>query len=136
MDPGKVQEPVAFLLHVANAIRFVFGAIRDLIIVSTEGCDQAELVFGRAVENQRAEAAQAVPSIVDHGRGRRLEAEIGAVSIHPGVVGEALGVTAESKLVIGLVKTTVCGYEFALARSLKPTARDHVEDAVSAVAIF
>ena len=69
-------------------------------------------------------------------RDRRLQAEIAAIAVHAGVVGETLGMAAEIDRVIGLIKTSGAEHEFGLAIAFEAGARHHVEDAVGAIALL
>ena len=65
---------------------------------------------------------------------RRLQAEVAAVAVDARVVGEAFGVAAEAKCVIGLVEVACAQDELSLVVALEAGARDHIEHAVGAVA--
>src|SRR5262249_3192194 len=52
------------------------------------------------------------------------------------VVGGAVAVVAKADLIVGRVEISVAGHQLALARALEAGARSHVDDAVSAVAVF
>src|ERR1035438_844704 len=64
---------------------------------------------------------------------RRLKAEIAAIGIAAGVIGEALGVAAKAERVVGLIKIAGAHNQFGLAIALKTGAGHDVEDAVGAV---
>ena len=106
-DPGKSNKGVVLAVGIAEELTLRAGVVwieGDLIEVAPQLRDQAELVLRIRVVDQRGEAAEAVSRVVDHRRGGSLQAEIGAVSVHAGVIGEAIGVAAEVELVVGLVK--------------------------------
>ena len=67
-------------------------------------------------------------------RNGRLQAEIAAVAVDAGVIGEALGVTAEAELIVGLVEVAGGQDEFAFVVALEAGARDDVEDAIGTIA--
>ncbi len=76
----------------------------------------------------------AVDGIVHDLGNRRLQAEIAAVAVDAGVVGEAFGVAAEAEGVVGLVEVAGAEDEFGLVVALETGAGHDVEDAVGAVA--
>ena len=69
----------------------------------------------------------------DLGNGR-LQAEIAAVAIDAGVIGEAFGVAAEAEGIVGLIEIAGAQDEFGLVVALESGAGHDVEDAVRAVA--
>src|SRR5438094_743029 len=98
---------MSFGIDVAEELAWrarIIGIEGNLIEIASRLGDEAQLVVRIRVVDQRSEAAEAVRGIVNHGRGGSLQPEIGAVSVHAGVIGEAIGVAAEVELVVGLVK--------------------------------
>src|SRR5690349_1740392 len=57
VDPGEVGQGVAFALYVARARLQGIAVVRDLVVVAAERGDEAELVGGVLVEDQRAKSA-------------------------------------------------------------------------------
>ena len=123
MHPGKIQDRVGFAIAVAQAdagvLRVVVsvgarrcavlkvtgkGIVGDLVEVFAQRGDQAKLVRGIDVEDERSEAAVAVFGVMHNLRHGGLDAEIAAIAVDAGVVGKALGVAAEAELVVGLVE--------------------------------
>src|SRR5579863_2990585 len=121
MHPGKIHDGVGFMVAIAKVeagilrreivgwdrrILNVIGEwiVGNLIVILAQRSDEAQLVRGIDVENQRAEASITVYGVVHHLRNRRLNAEIAAVSVDAGVVGKTLGVAAEVKRVVALVE--------------------------------
>ena len=97
VHPGEKNAGIGFVLAVAKAdagilcteavgrdrsILDVVGKriVGDLKIVAAERSHQAKLVGGIDVEDERAEAADAVVGVVHDLRNRRLQAEIAAVA--------------------------------------------------------
>ena len=147
VDPGKIHDRVGFVVGVAQADAvdiavnvlhesLKYGIVGNLVVILAQRSHEAQLVRGIDVEDQRAEAAVAVGGIVNDLRDRRLDAEIAAVAVDAGVVGEALGVAAEAELVVGLIEISGAEHEFGLAVALESGAGHDVEDAVGAVAEF
>src|SRR5712691_6983445 len=136
--PGKRDEGVAFAVGITQmltgAVPRIVRIEGNLIKVATKRGDKAQLVRRAGVVNERSESAEAIGPVVDDGRGRSFEAKIGAVAVEAAVVGQALGVTAKIKLVIGLEKIADAGDEFSVTVAFESCARGYVEDAISAVA--
>jgi len=65
---------------------------------------------------------------------RRLQAEIAAIGIDAGVVREAVGMTAETEEVVGLVEVSGGDGELGLVIALEAGAGHDVENSVGAVA--
>src|SRR5262249_48707963 len=74
--------------------------------------------------------------IVNNGRRRRFQAQVGAIAVEAGVIGEAVAVAAEVQLVVGLVEGSGGHNEFRFVAALEAGARGNVEDTVGAVAII
>src|ERR1022692_3366690 len=109
------------------------GVVGNLIVILAQRGHEAQLVGGIDIENEGAEAAVAIFRVVNHLQNRRLDAEIAAVGVDAGIVGEAFGVTAEAEGVVGLVEIPGAEHELGLAVALEAGARDHVKDSISAV---
>src|SRR6185437_3210005 len=88
------------------------GGIGNLIEVAAIGADEAELIFGIGIEDERGEAAQAVVGVMQHLGGRRLETQARAVAAEAAVIGEAIGVAAEIDLVVGLIEAPCPNHNF------------------------
>ena len=69
-------------------------------------------------------------------RNGRLESEITAIAVHAYIVGKALGVAAETKGVIRLIKVSDAQNQFGLIVALEAGARHNVEYAISSIAKF
>ena len=110
--------------------------VGNLVMVFAQRGDPAQLVFGAGIEEQRSKSARAAVLIVDHWRDRRRQAELGAVAVHAGVVGEALGVAADVELIVGGIEISGGENQVGLIVALESGGRDHVEETVSAVAIL
>src|SRR5215831_1027480 len=74
--------------------------------------------------------------IVNDLRHRRLDPEIAPVSVHARVVCEALGVTAETQLIIGLIEAACAQNQFCFATALESRTGHDIEDSISAVPHF
>jgi len=94
----------------------------------------AKLVLRIQVEDEGSELPSRWRVVADRGGGS-LQAEIGAVSVHAGVIGEAIAVAAEVELIIGLIEVAGGEDESASLLRSKPVAWGDVEYAVGAVAI-
>src|SRR5712692_2568807 len=136
VHPRKVDKGVSLPLDVADAGGLVARRVRNLEIIRPDGGYQTQLIGGRGVEDQRSERAEAVAPIVQHVGRRSLQAEIRAVAVETGVVGEAVGVVAETDLVIRFVEAAEAGHNFGLAVALEAGAGDDIEDSESPVAVF
>ena len=100
VQPGEIYECVALVFYVTDACGLLVGIVGNLVVVAAQRSHQAELVLGSLVENYRSEAAKAGGLIMNDLRARGFEAEIGAVSGHAAVVGEAVGVVSEADLIV------------------------------------
>ena len=105
MHPGKIHDGVRFVVAIANVeTRILSGqnaiyqivldvigerVVRNLVVILAQRSHEAQLVGGIDVENQGSEAAEAVFRVVNDLRDGRLNAEIAAISIDAGIVGEA-----------------------------------------------
>ena len=144
MNPGKIHDRIGFVIGVAQATAVEEGTLQvvevgvvgNLVIIPAQRSDQAKLVRGIDVEDQRAEATVAVGRVMNDLRDRRFNAQIAAIGVDAGIVGEALGVAAKAELVVGLIEISGAEHEFGLAVTLKSGARHDVEDAVGAVSEF
>ncbi len=106
-NPGKSRKGIVFTVGVAKELALRARIIRvegDLVEVPPQLRDQAELILRIRVIDQRGEAAEAVGSVVDNRRRGSLQAKIGAVPVHAGVISEAIRVAAKVELVVGLIK--------------------------------
>src|SRR5579864_482597 len=121
--PGKIRESVAFMLAVTESNAGVLGreviprtrcvleivrvgVVRDLVVVLPQRGHEAQLVGRVKVEDQRAEAAVTVRSVMYDLSNGWLQAQITPVPVHAGIVGETLGVTAKAQLSVGLVEVS------------------------------
>jgi len=136
VNPGEVEERVAFALYVADKSVLLLGGIRDLEKIVANGRGQAKLVDGIWVEDERSEAADAVGRVVKRVGFGRHEAEIGTIGAGAGVIGETIGVVADADLAISGMEAAVGGDQFDFAVALEAGARDDIEGAVDAVAVF
>ena len=125
--PGEVQQCVGFML----AVR-CFG---DLVVVLPNRSHQAQLIRRVHVENERSESAVAIFGVVNDGGARSLQSKIAAVSVEAGVVGKTPGVPSKVDLAIGLIEIAEAQSKFALPVAFEAGARNHIEDAVGAVAV-
>ena len=106
MNPGKVHKGVALMLTITEPDAWILrgevvfrdgrvldivrvGIIRNLVVVLAQGSHQAKLIGGIDVKNQGAESSITIRGIVNHLRNGRLQAQIAAVAVDAGVVGEA-----------------------------------------------
>jgi hypothetical protein len=105
-------------------------------VVATGGRDEAELVACALIEDQGREAGERRALVVQHFEIGPLEAEIGAAGGDATVPGKAIGMAAQGQVLVGLVSAAVGGRELAEAVALEAVARDHVEDAIAAVAVL
>ena len=136
VQPGKIDQVIAFVFDVTNAGGLLVRIVRDLVVVAARRSHQAKLIVRRLIKGQGSETAETCGQIVqDFGAGG-FQSEIGAVAGNAAVVGEALGVVAEAELVFGSVEAAVAGDQFGLTIALESGAGDNVEDAVGAVAVF
>src|SRR5579862_6234177 len=101
MGPMKTNQIVSLVIQVANAGGLLVRSVRNLVMILAQGSDPAELVAGGAVIQQRKEPARSAFLIVKHLRYRRAQAQVGAVSVHAGVIRQPLGVPADIELIVG-----------------------------------
>src|SRR4029077_8903659 len=64
---------------------------------------------------------------------RCLDAEIAAVPVDAGVIGESFGVAAQAELIVRLVEIACAKKQFSLIVAFKTGTRDDVKDSVSSV---
>src|SRR2546425_7740431 len=64
-----------------------------------------------------------------------LQAEIGAIAAHAGVIGKSISVAAEVELIIGLIEVANTEDELGFVVALESGARGDVENAVGAIAV-
>src|SRR5712692_4169064 len=137
-NPGKGQEGIPFPVGIAK--KFAEGIIGigriegNLIVIAAQGSDEAQLILRAGVIDERSESAEAIGAVVNHRGSRRLQAEVGAVSVGAGVVSEAVVVAAEINLVVRLIEIAEAEDDFGFVVSLESRAGRDVEHAVSAVA--
>src|SRR5207249_8943664 len=108
---------------------------RDLIEVAARLSDEAQLVVRIGVVNQRSETAKTIGSVVNHGSGRSLQAEIGTVSAEAGVIGETICVPAEVELVVSLIEISGRENKLGFVVTLESRTRRDVENAIRTVAV-
>ena len=96
VQPGKIDQVIALVFHVANAGCLLIRIVGDLIVVAASGSDQAKLIVGCLVESQGSESAEPGAQIVQHFGAWCFQSEIGAVAGNAAVVSEAIGVVANS----------------------------------------
>src|SRR5882762_2206136 len=134
-NPGEGRERIALAIDVASKRSWIGGINRHLIKIAARLSDQAELVLRIQVEDERSEAAEAVGRVVADRGGGSLQADIGAVSVHAGVIGEAIAVAAEVKLIIGLIEVAGAEDKLGIVVASEAGPWGDVEYAVGAVAI-
>ena len=134
--PGERGRDVALALDVAHAGSELLGRVGNLVIVAARRDHRPQLVVGRGVVNQRAESAQAPHAVVVDQRPRGLQAVIGAIAVQAREPRQPLAMVANAQLVVGLVKRAVGRGHVDLAVALEASARNDVEHAVGAVAVF
>ena len=135
-NPREVHERVRFALDVRRARRLSLGSVGHLIPVTPEGGDEPQLVVRVAVEDQGPEAAQPGLAIVEDLGRRGRQPEVAPIARHARVVREPLRVTAEAELIVGLEVAARAQDDLRIVVTLEPGARNDVEHAVGAVAIF
>jgi hypothetical protein len=108
--------------------------VGNLIVIPAQRCHQPQLVGRIGVEDKRTEAAEAVGVVVNDLRNGRLQAEIAAIGVDAGVVGEAFGVAAEAEGVVGLIEISRAEDKFRFVVALEARAGYYVEDAVGTIA--
>src|SRR2546425_6234555 len=64
-----------------------------------------------------------------------LQAEIGAIAAHAGVIGKSISVAAEVELIVGLIEVANTEDELGFVVAFESGARGDVKNAVSAVAV-
>src|SRR6185437_12243802 len=136
VNPREDSEGILLVLPVAYAGGLLTGGVWHLIVVGAGSADEAQLVGGVRVENQRRESAASAVHIVQDVRRRGFKPEVTAVAVQTGVVGKAGGVVANAQLVIGEIVRSVAEDQFALPVALKSRPRFDVENAVGAVAVI
>src|SRR5262252_2717936 len=137
-DPREKSERIAFAVRIMEELSRcsrIMGIKRNLVEVATRLSDDAELVVGICVVDERGESAEAVARVMIHSGTRRLQAKIAAVAVHAGVVRKFVGVPAEIELIVGLIETPRAEYQLRFIVALEAGARSNIEDAVGAVAV-
>src|SRR5690242_6342751 len=92
--------------------------------------------MGVGFEDQRGEAPNAVALIVQDLSNRSLQTVIAAIASDACVIGKALGVIAETQLIIRLVEVSVRNKQLSLAVAFKPTTRNGIKHSIGPVTIF
>ena len=133
--PGEAGQRVPLPLQVAPARGFPVRIIRYLIIVSPQRGNETDLIVRVAIVDERAHAAESPHAVVQNIGAGSLESVVAAVAVQAGIVRELLRVAAEVQLVIGLVKRAEGREQFGFIVTLEACARNHIEHAISAVAI-
>ncbi len=134
--PRDVHEGVGFVLGVGHPRGTLVGSGWNLVVIAARRGHEPQLVRRRGVEDERSEAPAArLPVVLDIAN-RRLQTEVAPVHVGAGVVREAPGVVAHAELIVGLVVAAGARDQLRLAVALEPRARNHVEDAVGAIAVF
>ena len=136
VHPGKIYQRIRFMIAVAQANALSLrlkavgrdvsvlnvtrkGIVGNLVVVLPRRRDEAQLVGRIDVENERPKPAKTVRRVVHHFRNRRLQAQVATVSVHAGVVSEALGMATEAELAIRLVEVPGVQYQLHLVISLE-----------------
>src|ERR1700675_343876 len=109
MQPGKINQVIAFVFHVADAQSLLIGIVWYLVVVAAGRSNQSQLVIRSFVKRQGSERAKARTQIVQHFGTSGFEAEVGAIPGNTAVVGEALGVVADTELLLSAVKAAIVG---------------------------
>src|SRR5450432_4174473 len=120
--PGKIHDGVGLVLAVAQSAAgklLVLKAVgirieRNLVIVLSQRCHQAQLVRRVEVKEERSKPPVAVLGVVSHFWRWSLQPQVAAVCINAGVIREPFGVAAEVELVVGLVEVSETGDKFCL----------------------
>ena len=93
------------------------------------------MVVGIAIVYERPHSSKPPYAVVQDTRTGSLQPIVAPVAIDTGKISELLGVAAEIKLVIGLVKRPESREQLAFVVPLEAGSRHHVEYAVGAVAV-
>src|SRR2546429_4690115 len=134
VDPGKVDERVCFVLHVAYAEVLRVAIVRHLEEISPRTRYQPKLILLTRFENQGGKAAKSVALIMKYSRGRRCQSIIAPVAVGACVVRKPFRVSGKTDLIIRLIEVTVASQKLRFALAFKSAARHHVENSVSAIA--
>src|SRR6266487_4356754 len=98
VKPGEIHEVVALVFYVVQD--GIGGRIdRNLVMIASRGCNQAQLIVGILVEDKRGEAADPGCLVVDGLRHRSFETKIGSISGQAAVISKSFGVVANADLV-------------------------------------
>src|ERR1700722_17363351 len=149
VNPGEVHQCIGFMIAVAliearvlpgqlAVDKAVFNVerkrvVRNLVVVLTQRCNEAQLIRGIDVKNQRSEAAVAIGCVVYDLRHRSLNSQIAAIAVDAGVIGEPFGVAAEAEGIVGLIEISGAQYNLCFIVPLESGARHDVEDSIGAI---
>src|SRR5580704_12877929 len=142
VNPRESRVAIGFALAIAQAIAgkdavpdgVGIGVDGNLVIVLPEGADDAKLITGIRVEDERTESAVAIGGIVDRLRDGGLQPVVAAIAVQTGVVGGARAVCSAADLIVGLIEAAGGENKIAFAIALETGAGDHVENSVGAIA--
>jgi hypothetical protein len=115
MQPGEINQVIAFIFHVANAESLLVRIVRYLVVVAACRGNQAQLVIRGLVKRKGSESAQSCALIVQDLGTSSLQAEVGASTGNAAVVGEAVGVVSKAELIFGSIEAAVAGHQLGLA---------------------
>src|SRR5436190_9774167 len=98
VKPGEIHEIVALVFDVVK--NGVGGGIdRNVVMIASRGCNQAQLIVGILIEDKRGETAESHCLVVDDLRYRSFETKIGSISGQTAVIGKSFSMVAEADLV-------------------------------------
>src|SRR5579871_604585 len=101
MAPIESEQVIAFQVEIANTGGLEILVIGNLVVVSAQGRNPAQLILGCGIVKQREESAGTRFLIVYGPRNGCGEAQVGSIGIDAAVVRKALGVTADTELIVG-----------------------------------
>src|SRR5260370_1177648 len=96
--------------------------VRNLVVVTGQRSDEAKLVRGIDVEDQRAESAQPPHAIMQNLRAGRLQPIVGTVAVNAAKPCKPLGVISEVDLIVGLMERAVGQGQLRRAAALECSA--------------
>src|SRR5260221_12330990 len=102
----------------ATPRRLCVRIVRNLIIVPPKRGDEAELVVGVAIVDERAHASQPPYAVMQDIRPRSLQTVVAPITIHAAKIGELLGMAAGAYLIVSLVKRAEGSEQTSLIVSL------------------
>ncbi len=133
VHPRQDAEGVGLALHIGS---LVTRGDRDVVVVLPRREYEADLVIGRRVVDECAEAAVAVLGIMQDLRDWRLDAQLAAIAVHARVVREVIRMAGDTRVVVGLTEVATADDELGLMVAFEAGPRHDVEYPIGTIALI